>query len=97
MKNKRWMLVVMTSMSVFLLGTSLYGQQDVNPTWYSPWSVPSQVVAHPPQPRVAKRKNQPKIVSGLPARQTGKLAAKQLVSRQAQSQIADRTFSPRTK
>ena len=67
MNNKRLLLLAMTSMSVFLFGTSLYGQQDVDPAWYNPWSGPSKLVAHPPRPQVAKGTNQPKSFSGLPA------------------------------
>jgi hypothetical protein len=77
------LLLVMTFMSVFLFGTSLYGQQEIDPTWYNPWPVPNEVTAHPSRPQVAKHKNQPKIVAGLVERQPGKLRAKRLVSRQA--------------
>ncbi len=92
MKNNR-SLLLMTFMSLFLFGTSLYGQQEVDPTWYNPWSVPNKVVAHPSQPQLAKHKNQPKIVSAVPKRQPGKFGTRQFVTRQAQSQFADGTFS----
>ena len=39
MKTNR-LLLVMTFMSAILIGTNLYAQQEVDPTWYDPWGGP---------------------------------------------------------
>jgi hypothetical protein len=88
MKTNRLLLVI-TFMSMFLFGASLYGQQEVDPTWYNPWPASSQATAPSSQAQVAKHKNQAKSqaknVSGARTRQTGMLRAKRLVSRRTQS------------
>ncbi|HZW95927.1 MAG TPA: hypothetical protein VFF64_23475 [Candidatus Eremiobacteraceae bacterium] len=94
MKTNR-LLLGMSFACVFLIGPSLYGQQDVDPTWYPcPDPGPSKVTT-PAQ--VAKHVNHPKTVSALPERQTGEPHAKRLVRQEAGSRIAggDRiTVSP---
>lgn len=80
------LLLGMSFASIFLIGTSLYGQQDVDPTWYpSPDPGPSKVTT-PPQ--VAKHVNRPKTVSASPERQPGDPHTKRLVSQEAGSRIA---------
>jgi hypothetical protein len=76
-------LLVMTLVSVFLFGTSLYGQQEVDPTWYNPW--PNKTTAPSARPQVATHKNHATAVSRSTGRQREKLQAKRVVSRRAQS------------
>ncbi len=94
MKTNR-LLLGMSFACVFLIGTSLYGQQEIDPTWYSsPDPGPSKMTA-PPQ--IAKHVNHPKTVAALSERQTGEPHAKRLVSQEAGSRVAggDRiTVSP---
>jgi hypothetical protein len=40
MKTNR-LLVAMTFTGMMLMGTSLYAQQDVDPSWYNPWDGPA--------------------------------------------------------
>lgn len=87
MKTNR-LLLVMTFMSVLLFGTSLFAQQEVDPSWYNPWHAQNNVTAQ--RPRVAKHKNQSrnlaKTAASSPERHAGKLRAKRVVvSRRAQS------------
>lgn len=84
MKTNR-LLLAMTFMSAFLFGTSLYAQQEVDPTWYNPWPVANDMSAHAAQLQAAEHKSQPKIVSDSPAQQLAQLHAKRVVSRPAQS------------
>jgi len=96
MKTNR-LLLAMSFASLFLIGTSLYGQQDVDPTWY-PWSDPGPGKVTTPS-QVAKHVTHRKTVSALPERQTGKHHAKPLVSQEAGSPIAGGhriTTSPET-
>lgn len=85
MKTNRLPLL-MTFASVFLVGTSLYAQQEVDRSWYPCPGPESDNVATPPQ--AAKAVNQTKTVSGLPEQQPGEHRATRLVSRQAGSRIA---------
>ena len=86
MKTNR-LLLVMTFMSAILIGTNLYAQQEVDPTWYDPWGVPAanNVTSRPAQQHIAGHKNQPKMVSSSPEPQI----AKRFVSGASQSQFAD--------
>ena len=87
MKTNR-LLLAMTFISVLLFGTSLYGQQEVDPTWYNPWPAQNKVTAQVVRPQVARRKNQPqnqaKIVSGLTEQHAGKLRVTRVVSRRSE-------------
>ena len=87
MKTNR-LLLVMTFMSVLLFGTSLFAQQEVDPSWYNPWQAQNNVTAQRPQ--VTKHKNQSRHLAKTAAsareRHAGKLRAKRVVvSRRAQS------------
>jgi hypothetical protein len=79
------LLLVMSFAGVVLAGTSLYAQQDADPTWYDPCPEPAKVTT-PSQ--VAQHVNQPKTVAGLLERQPGEQRAKRLASQQAGSRIA---------
>jgi len=81
------LLMVMTFMSALLFGTSLYGQQEVTPTWYDPWPAPNTVTAHSSNAQVAKHKHQPKIVSGLPEGHQGKVGSTRFGSRRILAQF----------
>ena len=85
MKTNR-LLLVMTFMSAILIGTNLYAQQEVDPTWYDPWGAPAanNVTSHPVQQHIAGHKNQPKMVSASPEPQI----AKRFLSGASQSQFA---------
>jgi hypothetical protein len=72
------LLVATTFASLFLFGTSLYAQQDVDPSWYDP--VPASATA-PSQ--AVKPASQPKAISGLPEPQVSEPSAKRLVSQQS--------------
>lgn len=86
MKTDRLMLA-MTFMSVVLFGTTLYAQQEVNPTWYNPWPEPARVTAH--SSPVAIHQSHSKNIAALPELQVAKLRAKRVASRQTQSTTAD--------
>jgi len=84
------LLLVMTFMSVFLFGASLYAQQEVDPTWYDPWPAANKATAPTPQPQVAKSKAQAKVVSSLPNERSRKISSKPSVARRS---VARRTVS----
>jgi hypothetical protein len=73
MKTVR-LLLAMPFMSAFLFSTSLYAQQEIDPTWYNPWAAPNQATSQTAKPPVAKHKSQPKSISGSPKRQSGSFA-----------------------
>lgn len=78
MKTNRLLLLTFTSL--FMLGTSLYGQQEVDPSWFNPWPAPNPATAQTSRPQVAKHeaqtKKQVKTVASLSEHQSGKLHAK---------------------
>jgi hypothetical protein len=76
--------LVVTLMGLFLLGTRLYGQQEVDPTWYNPWAAQNRTTTHSPRPQVANHKNHATTVARSTSRRRGKLQAKRLVSQRAQ-------------
>lgn len=86
MKTNR-LLMAMTFMSVLLFGTSLFAQQEVDPTWYDPWPVANKVAAPAPQPQAATSKPQPKIVSGLAKGNSAKVRSKRSVNRRTPSEF----------
>lgn len=69
MKTNRLQLA-MTFMVAFLFSTSLYGQQEVDPTWYNPWAADHQATAQTAKRPAVKHKSQPKNISGSPKRQS---------------------------
>jgi hypothetical protein len=69
------LLLAMTFASVLLLGTNLYAQQEVDPTWYDPWGAPSHVTSPSTPPHVAKSENDPSMVSALTKPRFEKLRA----------------------
>ena len=92
------LLLAMTFTALFMFGTSLYGQQDVDPTWYNPFpdaartDVPSQT---------AKQANRKQAVAALPDRQLTKLSAKhntglQGAARTAEAHATSVSRSPRS-
>ncbi len=80
MKTNR-LLMAMTFMSVLVFGTSLFAQQEVDPTWYDPWPVANKGAAPVQHPQAAKSKLEPKIVSGLTKGNSAKVRAKQSANR----------------
>jgi hypothetical protein len=86
MKTNR-LLVVMTFMSVLFLGTSLYAQQESDPTWYDPWPAADKVNAHISQPQAAiipsqaHSQTQAKMVSSLREAPAAKVRSERSVSR----------------
>jgi hypothetical protein len=69
-------LLAMTFASVFLFGTSLFAQQEVDPTWYDPWGAPNQVASHPTAPtHVAKTEHHARIEAGVSKLRAEKLRA----------------------
>jgi hypothetical protein len=87
MKTNRLLLLV-TFTGVLMFGTSLYGQQEVDPSWYNPWQAPNNATAQ--QHQVAKHKNQSrnqaKIAATSAEQHAGKLRLKRVVvSRRTQS------------
>lgn len=74
MKTDRLLLVV-TFMSLFLFGTSLYGQQEVDPTWYNPWPEATKT-ATAPLSQAVKAKDEPKVVTRSADKQTKVTGAK---------------------
>jgi hypothetical protein len=79
------LLLATTFTSLFLFGTTLFAQQDVNPSWYDPF--PEAANATAPSHAV-KPANQPKSVSGLAGSQLGQSHAKR-VSQQSGAEIAN--------
>lgn len=86
MKTNR-LLLMMTFMSVMLLGGRVYGQQEVDPTWYDPWASPNKVTAPPSRPQVAPPKQQAKIVSGSREARVHKVRSKRSNRRRILSQL----------
>ncbi len=91
MKSNR-SLLVLAFLSVLMFGTSLYAQQDVDPTWHNPWSAPTKA-ATPSKPQAAK----PKMDSRVARRRVSKTDAKQMAARQTRTQIAQATLPAVTK
>lgn len=55
------LLVAMTFTGMMLMSTSLFAQQDTDPSWYNPWDGPANTTAKYERP-VAARSN-PMVVS----------------------------------
>jgi len=58
-----------------------YGQQEVDPTWYNPWTAPNTVVVHSSQPRVAVHRHQGKVKSVSSAQVAAKVRGKRPTTR----------------
>jgi len=88
MKTNRLLLVV-TFMSLFLFGTSLYGQQEVDPTWYNPWPTADKTTVQAPQAApAAKPKDPRKVVARAPEHQPKTVRAKQPANQEASLKTA---------
>lgn len=68
MKTER-MLLGMTFAGFFLMTTSLYGQQEVNPDWYNPW--PDQVTSQAQPSPAPVKQTEAKPLPVLPQVQAG--------------------------
>ena|ERR1700675_764922 len=79
MKTNR-LLMAITFTSVVMLGTSLYAQQDVDPTWYNPWEGPAKATAQSQPLRFTKYANQFTAASTLSRLQPEKSAGKNSVA-----------------
>lgn len=86
MKTNR-LLMAMTFMSVLVFGTSLFAQQEVDPTWYDPWPVANKAATPLPQPQATKSKLEPKIVSGLTKGNSARVRSERSGNRKTQSQF----------
>ena len=93
MKTNR-VLMALTFTSVVMLGTSLYAQQDVDPTWYNPWDAPAKVTAQSHPLQFIKYANQLTAASALSRLQPDKSAGKNSVAgKQVQPQPVRSTSS----
>jgi hypothetical protein len=79
MKTNR-LLMAITFTSVVMLGTSLYAQQDVDPTWYNPWEAPAKVTAQSQPLQFTTYANQFMTASALSRLQPEKAAGKNSVA-----------------
>jgi hypothetical protein len=79
MKTNR-LLMALTFTSVVMLGTSLYAQQDVDPTWYNPWDAPAKVTAQSNPLQFSKYANQFMTASALSRLQPEKPVGKNSVA-----------------
>lgn len=85
------LLLAMTFMSLFLFGSSLFAQQEVDPTWFDPWagptaSAPKQLAAQPSTPQAVEIKSVVKTVAASSEGKPVKARAKRLASRETASQ-----------
>ena len=93
MKTNR-VLMALTFTSVVMLGTSLYAQQDVDPTWYNPWDAPAKVTAQSHPLQFTKYANQFTTASALSRLQPDKSAGTNSVAgKQVQPQPVRSTSS----
>lgn len=65
MKTNR-LLVAMTFTGMMLMGTSLFAQQDTDPSWYNPWDGPAKATATPQPAPVAAKSNPMSVASMAP-------------------------------
>ena len=93
MKTNR-LLMAITFTSVVMLGTSLYAQQDVDPTWYNPWDAPAKVTAQSQPLQFTTYSNQFTAASTLSRLQPEKSGGKNSVAgKQVQPQPVRSTSS----
>lgn len=60
------LLLAMTFTGMMLMGTSLFAQQDTDPSWYNPWDGPAKATATPQPAPIAARSNPMAAVSMAP-------------------------------
>ena len=60
------LLVVMTFTGMMLMGTSLFAQQDTDPSWYNPWDGPAKATANSQPTPVAAKSNLTTVASMAP-------------------------------
>ena len=65
MKTNR-LLVAMTFTGMMLMGTSLYAQQDTDPSWYNPWDGPAATTAKSQPTPIAAKANATIVASMSP-------------------------------
>lgn len=100
MKTNR-LLMAITFTSVVMLGTSLYAQQDVDPTWYNPWDAPARVTAQSQPLQFTKYSNQFTTASTLsrlqPVKPDGKnsVAGKQVQLQPGRSTSSGKSAMPK--
>lgn len=58
------LLVAMTFTGMMLMGTSLFAQQDTDPSWYNPWDGPAAGTAKS-QPTPVAAKSSPMTVASM--------------------------------
>lgn len=93
MKTNR-LLMAITFTSVVMLGTSLYAQQDLDPTWYNTWDAPAKVSAQSQPLQFTKYSNQFTAASTLSRLQPERPAAwSSFASKQVQPQPERSTSS----
>jgi hypothetical protein len=95
MKTNR-LLMAITFTNVVMLGSCLYAQQDVDPTWYNPWDAPAKVAAQSQPLQFTKYSNQFMAASALSRLQPEKSGGKNSVAgKQVQPQPVRSTSSGR--
>lgn len=95
MKTNR-LLMAITFTSVVMLGTTLYAQQDVDPTWYNPWDAPAKVTAQSQPLQFTNYSNQFMAASALSRLQPEESGGKNSVAgKQVQPQPVRSTASGR--
>ena len=78
------LLVAMTFTGMMLMGTSLFAQQDTDPSWYNPWDGPAATTAKSQPAPVAAKSNPMAAVSMAPkleSQKPGTPASRKLRSR----------------
>src|SRR5690349_10463367 len=60
------LLLAMTFTGMMLMGTSLFAQQDTDPSWYNPWDGPAKATATPHPASIAPKSNPEAAVSMAP-------------------------------
>ena len=65
-----------TLFGAMLTAFPAYGQQEVNPDWYNPWTAPKAAAVHASQARTAMRPHQPKL-RPVSSRSVSKVRGKQ--------------------
>ena len=86
MKTNR-LLLLLTFVSSIVCGPCIYAQQEVDPTWYDPWSGPNHAAANTSLPQaqpdlavVAPKAAEADLVSASPHSHAAQLSSKPAVS-----------------
>jgi hypothetical protein len=88
------LLMAITFTSVVMLGTSVYAQQDVDPTWYNPWDAPAKVTTQSQPLQFTNHSNQFRAASALSRLQPEKPGGKNpLAGKQVQPHPVRSTLS----